>query len=296
MRFAFIHAEKARFPTSLLCRHLGVSRSGYYAWLQRPPSRRAVEDARLVPVIRACHAQSRATYGSPRILKDLVALNYRVSRKRVARLMRREGLSARALRRYRATTESRHSLPVAPNIVARRFHATAPNQLWVTDITYIWTWQGWLFLTVIVDVFSRRVVGWAMAESLHTELPLEALGMALGIRRPDPGLVHHSDRGCQYASDIYQSELAARGIICSMSRVGDCWDNAVAESFFATLKKDLIHRRPWPTKAEAKIAIHDYIGSFFNPYRRHSSLGYLSPMDFEKQHAASMRQLSGTVH
>ena len=172
-------------------------------------------------------------------------------------------------------------------MVAREFQAGDPNRVWVTDMTYIWTWQGWLFLAAIVDVFSRRVVGWAMADHLRTELPLEALGMALGIRQPAEGLVHHSDRGCQYASEIYRTELAARGIVCSMSRVGDCWDNAVAESFFATLKKELIHRRPWPTKAEAKASIHDYIGAFFNPHRRHSSIGYLSPMDFERQHAAA---------
>jgi transposase InsO family protein len=286
VKFAFIRAEKARLPTRRLCSALGVSRSGYYAWAGRPPSMRAVADAKLVPVIRACYAKSRATYGSPRILRDLRALDYRVARKRVARLMRQEGLSARPPRRYRATTDSQHLLPVAPNVVARRFHADGPDRVWVTDMTYVWTWEGWLFLAAIVDVFSRRIVGWAVADHLRTELPLEALGMALGIRQPQQGLVHHSDRGCQYASEPYRSELAARGIICSMSRVGDCWDNAVAESFFATLKTELIYRRPWPTKQEARTAIHDYIGAFYNPHRRHSSLGYLSPMDFERQHAA----------
>lgn len=287
MRFAFIRAEKARLPATKLCRALGVSRSGYYAWTRRPPSARALIDAKLVPVIRACHARSRATYGSPRIHQDLRALDHRVSRKRVARLMRREGLCARPPRRYRVTTESGHKLPIAPNVVARNFNATGPNRVWVTDMTYVWTWEGWLFLAVIVDVFSRRVVGWSAADHLRTELPLEALGMALGLRRPEQGLVHHSDRGCQYASELYRAELAARGIVCSMSRVGDCWDNAVAESFFATLKAELIHRRPWPTKHEARLAIHDYIGGFYNPHRRHSSLGYLSPMDYEAQHAAS---------
>ena len=286
MKFAFIHAEKARLPAAKVCRALEVSRSGYYAWLRRGPSPRELADAKLVPVIRACHVRSRGTYGSPRLHQDLRALDYRVSRKRVARLMRREGISARPARRYRATTESKHQLPVAPNVVARHFHATGPNRVWVTDMTYVWTWEGWLFLAAIVDVFSRRIVGWAVADHLRTELALEALGMALGVRRPDEGLVHHSDRGCQYASDTYRAELEARGIVCSMSRVGDCWDNAVAESFFATLKIELIHRRPWPTKHEARLAIHDYIGGFYNPHRRHSSLGYLSPMDFENQHAA----------
>jgi transposase InsO family protein len=286
VKFAFIHAERAKLPVTRLCDALEVSPSGYYAWAQRPPSQRAVADAKLVPVIRACHAQSRGTYGSPRVHQDLQALGHRVSRKRVARLMRREGVSARPPKRYRATTQSKHPLPVAPNVVARNFQSDGPNRVWVTDMTYVWTWEGWLFLAAIVDVFSRRIVGWAVADHLRTKLALEALGMALGIRHPDQGLVHHSDRGCQYASEAYRSELAARGIVCSMSRVGDCWDNAVAESFFATLKTELIHRRPWPTKSEARAAIHDYIGAFYNPNRRHSSLGYLSPMDYERQHAA----------
>jgi putative transposase len=247
-----------------------------------------VGDAKLVPVIRACHVRSRGTYGSPRIHQDLKALGHRVSRKRVARLMRREGVSARPPKRYRATTDSKHPLPVAPNVVARKFQADGPNRVWVTDITYVWTWEGWLFLAAIVDIFSRRVVGWAVADHLRTELPLEALGMALGMRQPDEGLVHHSDRGCQYASEAYRAELTARGIVCSMSRLGNCWDNAVAESFFATLKAELIYRRPWPTKSEARTAIHEYIGAFYNSNRRHSSLGYLSPMDYERQHAAGI--------
>jgi transposase InsO family protein len=287
VKFAFIHAEKAKLPVRRLCAVLDVSRSGYYAWSDRPPSQRAMSDAKLIPVIRACHARSRGTYGSPRIHQDLRALGQRVARKRVARLMRREGVAGRAPRRYRVTTESKHVLPVAPNVVARKFRADGPDRVWVTDMTYVWTWEGWLFLAAIVDVFSRRVVGWAVADHLRTELALEALGMALGIRRPDEGLVHHSDRGSQYASEVYRRELAACGIVCSMSRVGDCWDNAVAESFFATLKTELIHRRPWPTKLEARTAIHDYIGAFYNPNRRHSSLGYLSPMDYERQHAAA---------
>lgn len=286
MRFAFIRAEKAKHPVSRLCGALGVSRSGYYAWCGRPPSRRALEDAQLVPLIRAFHVRSRGTYGSPRIHEDLQELHYRISRKRVARIMRAEGLLARPPRRYRATTDSRHSLAVAPNLVARQFHATGPNQIWVTDLTYVRTWEGWLFLAVIVDVFSRRVVGWASADHLRAELVLEALGMALGLRRPAPGLIHHSDRGCQYASELYRTQLAARGIVCSMSRLGDCWDNAVAESFFATLKKDLVHRRPWPTMHEAKAAIHEYIAGFYNPYRRHSAIGQLSPINYERQHAA----------
>jgi putative transposase len=200
--------------------------------------------------------------------------------------MRQEGLSARPPRRYRATTDSKHTLPVVPNVVARRFHADGPNRVWVTDMTYVWTWEGWLFLAAIIAVFSRRIVGWAIADHLRTELPLEALGMALGIRQPPQGLVHHSDRGCQYASDLYRSELATRGIVCTMSRVGNCWDNAVAESFFATLKTELVYRRPWPTSTRPGRRSTTNIGAFYNPHRRHSSVGYLSPMDYERQHAA----------
>jgi transposase InsO family protein len=248
VRFTFIRAEKVALPVTLLCKALAVSRSGFYAWLRRPASARAVADARLVPLIRASHARSRGTYGSPRVHAD-VREHCPIARKRVARLMRAEGIAARRPRRYRVTTDSRHQEPVAANLVARRFHAETPNRVWVTDLTYVWTWEGWVYLAAIVDVFSRRVVGWATAEHLRTELALEALGMALGLRLPDRGLVHHSDRGCQYASRIYRAELAARGIACSMSRAGDCWDNAVAESFFATIKTELIHRRAWPTWA-----------------------------------------------
>ena len=255
MKYAAIAAHVAEFPVAFMCRTLDVAPSGYYAWRQRPVSDRAKRDQVLTVHVRAAFKASKGRYGSPRVHKDLQALSYRVSRKRVARLMRREGLSARPPRRYRATTDSNHSLAIAPNVVAREFHAPAPNRVWVTDMTYIWTWEGWLFLAAIVDVFSRRVVGWAMADHLRTELALEALGMALGVRQPERGLVHHSDRGCQYASDLYRAELSARGIVCSMSRVGDCWDNAVAESFFATLKTELIHRRPWPTKSEARSAV-----------------------------------------
>jgi transposase InsO family protein len=247
-----------------------------------------MEDSQLIAAIRTSHVKSRATYGSPRVHKDLQALSYRISRKRVARLMREEGLQGRRPRRYRSTTDSRHQAPIAPNLVARKFEAMAPNRIWVTDMTYVWTWEGWLYLATIIDVFSRRVVGWAIADHLRTELALEALAMALGLRQPDPGLIHHSDRGCQYASQAYRLELTAQGAVCSMSRVGDCWDNAVAESFFATLKVELIHRRSWPTRAEARAAIHDYIACFYNPHRRHSAVGFLSPMAYERQYAAGL--------
>ena len=270
-------------PVTTLCRVLEVSRSGFYAWMTRPQSPRARQDVQLTSLIRIAHAQSRGTYGSPRIRQDLREWSFRVSRKRVARLMSQAGLMGRQPRRYRATTDSRHLLPVAGNLIKRRFEATAPNQLWVTDITYVDTWEGWLYLAVILDVYSRRVVGYALAEHLRTELVLEALHTALGLRQPGPGLIHHSDRGCQYASEAYRSTLSARGIVCSMSRVGDCWDNAVAESFFSTLKRELVHRRSWPTRQLARTAISEYIACFYNPRRRHSSLGGVSPMHFEKQ-------------
>ena len=209
MKFAFIHVEKAKLPATRLCRALGVSRSGYYAWKQRPPSARAVADAKLVPIIRACHTRSRATYGSPRVHRDLLALSHRVSRKRVARLMRTQGLTARPARRWRATTDSRHGLTAAPNVVARKFNVEAPNRLSVTDMTYVWTWEGWLFLSAIIDVFSRRVVGWAMADHLRTELPLEALGMALGVGPSEASCTTPTAAASTRATSTVPSSLGA---------------------------------------------------------------------------------------
>jgi transposase InsO family protein len=283
MRFSFIAAEKAAFPVRLLCRTLQVSRAGFYAWQARPPAPRALADARLGHEIGAIHAESRQRYGSPRIHAELAARGYRTSRKRVARLMRRRGLAARRRRRFRVTTESRHSLPIAPNVLARQFERAAPDQAWVTDITYIATGEGWLYLAVILDLCSRVAVGWAMSERLTDALTLNALGMALARRRPPQGLLHHSDRGSQYASGDYQKALAQHGIVCSMSRRGDCWDNAVAESFFATLKVELVHDATWATRATARTELFDYLERFYNGQRRHSALGYLSPRAFEQR-------------
>lgn len=286
MRYGFIQTKKAEFPVATLCTMLEVTRSGYYAWARRAPSERARENARLAMHVRDAHRQSRGTYGSTRVRRELIMSHgFRVGRNRVARLMRELGLRGCQPRRYRATTDSTHVHPIAPNVVARRFTATEPNQLWVTDITYVRTWEGWLYLAAILDVFSRRVVGWAIADHLRTELVEEALAMALGARRPTQGLVHHSDRGCQYASGDYRKQLADRGIVCSMSRRGNCWDNAMAESFFATLKNELLHRQPWPTKKQARSAIAEYIACFYNPHRRHSALDYVSPMRYERLHA-----------
>ena len=237
MRFAFIAVEKASFPVRLLCRVLEVSRAGFYAWHHRAPALHTQADERLGLEIAAIHAESRRRYGSPRVHAELGARGYRTSRKRVARLMRQRGLAGRRRRRFRATTDSRHTLPVAPNVLDRQFVQPAPDVAWVTDITYILTGEGWLYLAVILDLCSRLVVGWAVSERITRELTLSALDMALVRRRgPLHGLVHHSDRGSQYASGDYQAALTAEGIVCSMSRRGNCWDNAVAESFFATLK------------------------------------------------------------
>jgi putative transposase len=283
VRFAFIAAEKAAFPVTVLCRTLQVSRAGFYASQGRPPAARARADARLGVEIVAIHQETRQCYGSPRVHAELRARGHGVSRKRVARLMRHRGLAARRRRRYRVTTDSRHPFPIAANVLARQFTTAAPNVAWVTDITYIPTGEGWLYLAAILDLYSRAVVGWAMNTEITRQLPLDALAMALARRRPAPGLLHHSDRGSQYASGDYQAALAQHGLRGSMSRRGDCWDNAVAESFFATLKVELVHDARWPTRAAARAALFDYLERFYNRQRRHSSLGFLSPLAFERQ-------------
>ena len=281
MRFRFIEAEKADYPIRLLCRCLEVSRSGYYAWRERPVSAHTEQDARLKVEIAASHSASRRTYGSPRIIHDLREEGHRVSRKRVARLMRELGLEGRRKRRFRATTDSKHSFPVAPNLLMRDFDIDAPNTAWVTDITYIATLEGWLYLAVILDLFSRRVVGYAMSDRIDRALVLEALREAL-VRRPGVcDLVHHSDRGSQYASHDYREALDRAEITCSMSRRGNCWDNAVAESFFGTLKMELLYELPLQTRSATRNAVADYIEVFYNVRRRHSSLDYLSPVEFE---------------
>ncbi len=281
MKFGFIQTEKAIYPVRMLCRTLLVSASGFYAWCRRGLSLRAQEDAALKVEIRAAHAASGKTYGSPRVYEDLKADGQQVGRKRVARLMREEGLEGQRKRRFRVTTDSRHSHPVAANELNRNFTTSAPNKVWVTDITYIWTREGWIYLAAILDLFSRRVVGWSMDSHLDRTLALDALGMALRTRRPEAGLVHHSDRGVQYASEDYRSRLRERGIVCSMSRKGDCWDNAVAESFFSTLKAELVHRNDYVSRSQARASVFEYIEAFYNGRRRHSALGYVSPVEHE---------------
>ena len=234
--------------------------------------------------VAAIHAQSRGRYGSPRVHAELRERGWRTARKRVARLMRMAGLGARPRRRYRCTTDSGHGMAIKGNLLARRFAVPKPNTSWVTDITYLWTLEGWLYLAVILDLFSRRVVGWSLSEGLERKLALDALGMALKERRPPRGLLHHSDRGSQYASREYQQLLAQRGILSSMSRSGNCWDNAVAESFFATLKLELVYQAQWRTQDETRSAVFEYIELFYNRQRRHSALGYLCPSEFERRH------------
>ena len=288
MRFGFIQTERATYPVRLLCRTLVVSAAGFYAWCRRGLSLRAREDAALKVEIRAAHAASRKTYGSPRIFIDLKADDHRIGRKRVARLMREEGIEGQRKRRFRVTTNSQHSHPVATNELNRNFTASAPNKVWVTDITYIWTREGWLYLAAILDLYSRRVVGWSMDSCMDRSLALDALSMALMTRRPEPGLLHHSDRGVQYASSEYQAQLRTHGMICSMSRKGDCWDNAVAESFFSTIKAELVHRTDYVSRSQARASIFEYIEAFYNVRRRHSALGYVSPVEHE---AAAVRKL-----
>jgi transposase InsO family protein len=283
MRFEFIAAEKASFPVSVLCRVMKVRVSGFYASLKRPHSRRKDEELKLRAHIRASHEASRKTYGSPRVHKDLKAEGLKVGRKRVARIMRTEGLRGDPPKKFRRTTDSKHDKPVAPNLLDRNLDtASEPNRVWVADITYVWTAMGWLYLAVIIDVFSRRVVGHAIADHMRTELVSEALQVAMASRDVSDRLIHHSDRGSQYASDDYRERLTSRGIKLSMSRKGNCWDNAVAESFFATLKKELVHRQYWLTKKQAILSIKDYILEFYNRRRRHSSIGFMSPADYER--------------
>jgi putative transposase len=283
MRYSFIQAEKARYPVAMLCGVMAVTRSGFYAWCQRPVSRRVQQNQVLLAQIRRSHRDSAGSYGSPRIHRDLREQGFRISQHRVARLMRLHGI--RGVCRRRTTWRMRTTSPavVAANVLQRDFVAVQPNQKWAGDITSVVTPEGWLYLAVLVDLYSRRVVGWAMGHRVTTDLTYTALTMALQQRRVEGGLLHHSDRGSQYAAQGYQQQLTGRGIQCSMSRPGNCWDNAVVESFFASLKTELIYRRRFQTRQEAQTAIFTYIEGFYNRRRRHSTLGYLSPVEFEQR-------------
>ena len=290
--FGFVLARKAEHSIKLMCRVLEVSRSGYHAWAARPPSPRAVADARLSARIAVLHQQRRGVYGSPRIWADLVLDDgERIGRKRVERLMRQAGLSGLITKKYRATTVRVPGVRVAEDLLDRDFAAAAPNRCWVADITYLRTWEGWLYLVAVQDLYSRQIVGWSMADHMRTKLVSDALQMALARRRPDPGLIWHSDQGSQFVSLAFGQQARKAGIAQSMGSKGDCFDNAVAESFFATIKKELIHRRAWPTKAELRTAVFDYIEVFYNRERRHSTLGQRSPVDYENSTLSPSRPI-----
>ena len=265
-----------------MCRVFKVSRSGYYGWLRRPESQRKAEDKALSEVIKDIHQESKGEYGSPKIHQELRRRGTRCGQNRVARLMRKDGLKAKTIRKFKATTNSNHSLPVAENLLNRDFMPAEPNKAWVADITYIWTNEGWLYLAIVIDLYSRAVVGWSMSERMTRTLVMDAFTLAVKRRNPSPGLIHHSDRGSQYASADFQKLLAKYGTICSMSRKGNCWDNAAAESFFAILKRALIYHNKYQTRVKARQSIFDYIERFYNRKRIHSTLGYRTPYEIDQ--------------
>jgi putative transposase len=282
MIFRFIEDHRLQWPVRLLCDALDVSVAGYYAWRERPASARQQRQDALLVEIRAIHAEFKARYGSPRIQAELAARGQDCCVNTVAKLMRDHDIQAKTARKFRCTTDSNHDLPVADNLLGRQFDPDAPNEVWLADITYIPTHEGWLYLAAVEDLYSRRVVGWSMAEHLESRLVVDALEMAVQRRLPGEGLLAHSDRGSQYASEHYQRLLAQHGIACSMSRRANCWDNAPMESFFASLKKELVHGADFATRAEARAALVEYIEVFYNNQRRHSALGYVSPAQFEQ--------------
>jgi transposase InsO family protein len=282
VRFAFVDRRREEFPVALMCEVLNVSRSGYYAWRGRPVSAREARQAEVTGRIRVAYEQSRGTYGSPRVTAELKELGVNVCENTVARYMRLARVRVTPRRRFLPrTTDPDHPHPVAPNVLGRDFTASAPDRKWACDLTYVWTDEGWLYLSVVIDLFSRKVVGWSMSDDLRAQGVAEALSMAVQRRRPEAPLLHHSDRGVQYACELYQSMLIEHGITCSMSRSGNCYDNAAAESFFGTFKTELVHRTRYRTRHEARDSVFEWIECWYNRKRRHSSLGYLSPEAFE---------------
>lgn len=282
MIFSFIQEHQEVWPVTVLCDTLGVSPAGFYAWRKRPPSAQQQRRDALLVEIRAVHAEVKERYGSPRIHAELADGGVPCCVNTVAKLMHDNDIRAKSARKFRNTTDSNHPLPVADNVLDRQFDPQGPNEKWVTDITYIPTREGWLYLAVVEDLYSRMVVGWSMADTMTSRLVVDALEMAVQRRFPGEGLLAHSDRGSQYASEHYQRLLEKHGIACSMSGVGQCWDNAPMESFFASLKKELTHHEDYQTRAEARASIFEYIETFYNPKRRHSSLGYVSPAEYEQ--------------
>ena len=285
MKFEFIDQHREEWPIIVMCEVLEVSRSGFYAWRKRPDSQRSQRQRELVCAMRAIHSdRDMRSYGSPRMHEELVSRGHRVSENTVAKLMRAAGLRAASSRKFRVTTDSQHVLSVAENVLNREFQQESADRVWLADITYVWTREGWLYLACVLDAYSRKIVGWSMSERITKDLVLAALRMALGRRRPDGvgGLLHHSDRGSQYASAAFQALLREENITCSMSRKGNCWDNAMMESFFATLKKERIYLEEYATREQARASVFDYIERFYNRLRRHSALGYSSPEQFEQ--------------
>ena len=287
MKFSFINRQRETFPVGQLCRALKVSRSGFYAWTRRPTSHRTHDNDRLLEQIRRVHLHSDRIYGSPRVYRELRNEGHRIGKHRVARLMRLEGLRSRAARRFPFLSTRRSDFPAAPNLVFQNFHAAAPDRLWLADITQVRTREGWLFLAVILDAFSRRIVSWATSPRPDQRVAVDALRLAIHSRRPTAGLVHHSDRGGQYASGDYQQLLDRHGIVCSMSRSGNCYDNAMAESFFHSLKTEWVYHFTFDTRAQARTFIFEYIECFYNRRRLHSALGYRSPEQYEILNAAA---------
>ena len=282
MIFSFIQEHQEVWPIRLMCDTLGVSSAGFYAWRSRPTSQQEQRRDAILEEIGSIHAEFKRRYGSPRIHAELNARGIACCVNTVARLMQDNDIQARRTRKFTRTTDSNHSLPVAENLLDRQFDAQAPNERWVADITYVPTREGWLYLATVEDLYSRMIVGWSMSDTMTSRLVVDALEMAVQRRLPGDGLLAHSDRGSQYASDHYQRLMARHGIECSMSGVGQCWDNAPMESFYATIKKELIHHEDYQTRQEAKASIFEYIETFYNPKRRHSSLGYVSPAEYEK--------------
>jgi putative transposase len=283
MTYRFIEDHRDQWPVRLLCDVLDVSAAGYYAWRDRPVSSQQERRDVLAVNIQAIHQEVKARYGSPRMHAELLARGQRCCVNTVAKVMRDNGIAAKTARKFRMTTDSKHGLPVADNLLGRQFDPSSANEAWVADITYIWTREGWLYLAVVEDLYARMVVGWSMAERMTSRLVVDALAMAVQRRLPGEGLLAHSDRGSQYASEHYQRLLAEHGITCSMSRRANCWDNAPMESFFASLKKELTHHEDYATRAQARASIVEYLEIFYNRQRRHSALGYQSPLAFEEQ-------------
>lgn len=283
MRYQFIEQYKQEFPVVVMCRVLDVSESGFYAWRKRPTCQRDREDAQLTQEIQQVFERHQGRYGSPRMYREIKDQGRKISRKRVARLMREAELSAQRKRRRVLTTKRDATHPVAPNLLNREFTATTPNTKWVTDITYIPTMQGWLYLSVILDVYSRAVVGWSMSTTCDEALAENALQMAVARRRPSPGFLHHSDRGCQYTSHAYQQQLKYIGAVVSMSRKGNCWDNAAMESFFGSLKEECVGNTVYASHEDARLALFTYLEVYYNRIRRHSTLGYVSPLVYEQR-------------